>query len=238
MRFSYYVNHCIDAIFPVRCVLCGSLVSKSPWWPAPLCSSCENTLEFISGLRCERCGRALISEQTLCAQCRNEQHKLMHILPVFPYKGNVARLIRFYKIEERITLAKYFSFRLAGLLPSFAEAGNDFTIVPVPPRPEKIRAGKLDQVGILAKYLSHYGYRIWKGLARREGCAEQKTLARSDRLKNAYQSYMLRPEFTDVPAKALLLDDVCTTGATLDACAEILAQKGATLLGAIVLAAD
>lgn len=238
MRFFHYFNHCIDAILPVRCVLCGSLVSKSPWWPAPLCISCENTLEFIGGLRCERCGRPLISEQGLCAQCKNEQHILMHILPVFSYRGNAARLVKFYKIEERITLARYFSLRLAEMLPLFAGTGSDITIVPVPPRPEKIRAGKLDQVGILANYLSHYGYRVWKGLARREGCAEQKTLARADRLKNAYQSYMLRAGSTDIPQKALLLDDVCTTGSTLDACAEILAAKGTTILGAIVLASD
>ena len=238
MRFFHCVADCVDAIFPVRCVLCGSLVSKSPWWPAPLCTSCEKTLECIGGLRCERCGRPLISEQGLCAQCKNEQYILMHILPVFAYKGNAARLVQCYKIEERASLAKYFSLRLAEMMPLFAETSSDIAIVPVPPRPEKIRAGKFDQVGILANYLSRYGYRIWKGLVRRKGGAEQKTLARADRLKNAYQSYMLRAGSMDIPEKALLLDDVCTTGSTLDACAEILAGKGTTILGAIVLAAD
>jgi predicted amidophosphoribosyltransferase len=124
------------------------------------------------------------------------------------------------------------------MVPLLAEEDGNIVIVPVPPRPEKVRAGKLDQVGMLANYLSRYGYRIWKGLARREGGTEQKTLARADRLKNACQSYMLRADLMDIPQKALLLDDVCTTGSTLDACARILAEKGTTVIGAIVLAAD
>jgi len=238
MHIFHGIANFVDAIFPVRCVLCGRLVSTSPWWPAPLCASCEKTLEFIDEPRCKRCGRQLISEQGLCAQCKDEQFTLMHILPIFVYKGNAARLVRWYKLEERTSLAKYFSLRLAQMVPLLAEEDGNIVIVPVPPRPEKVRAGKLDQVGMLANYLSRYGYKIWKGLARREGGTEQKTLARADRLKNACQSYMLRADLMDIPQKALLLDDVCTTGSTLDACARILAEKGTTVIGAIVLAAD
>ncbi len=228
----------MDALFPRRCVLCGAIVGPVPWSPAPLCSSCEYTLEYIRGPRCERCGRRLISEQGHCGECREEQAVLSHIMPLFEFRGRAARLIHAYKIGERASLAHYFAYKIAHMALSLGGYGpDDFSIVPVPPRPEKVRSGKLDQVGCLAEALARFGFRHTRLLVRLPGGGQQKLLDRAGRLKNASASYA-RVSSDPIQEKLVLLDDVYTTGATLEACAKLLIQAGAELLGAIVLAAD
>lgn len=231
------VSASLDAVFPQRCILCGSIVSRVPWSPAPLCVSCEHTLECIGGPRCRRCGRRLISEQDYCVECRSEENALFRILPLFEFRGGAASLIHSYKIEERASLAYYFAYKITKLEALFDDTFGDFSIVPVPPRPEKIRTGKLDQVGVLAEVLVQFGFQYKRLLVRLPGGRQQKLLDRAERLKNASASYALRSP-SQVPNRIMLLDDVCTTGATLEACARLLAREGTEVAGAIVLAAD
>lgn len=232
-----FTSTSLDAMFPRRCVLCGTIVGPVPWSPAPLCLSCEHTLECIRGPRCGRCGRQLISEQDYCVECRGEEAALFRIVPLFEFRGGAAKLIHAYKIGERVSLAQYFAYKIARQESFSGHAPGDFSIVPVPPRPEKVRSGKLDQVGVLAEALSRFGFRHRRPLVRLPGGCQQKLLDRAGRLKNASASYALVPS-GQIPARVVLLDDVCTTGATLEACAKLLIQAGAEVIGAIVLAAD
>ena len=110
-------------------------------------------------------------------------------------------------------------------------------LVPVPPRPEKLRSGQLDQVGAIAESLIKFGFHYEKMLLRLPGSSQQKMLDRAGRLKNASQSYALLSNKKTI-AKIILLDDVCTTGATLEACAKLLMENGNKVVSAIVLAAD
>lgn len=227
----------LDAVFPRRCILCGAIVGSVPWSPAPLCTSCERTLECIRGPRCGRCGRQLISEQDYCVECRGEEAALSRIVPLFEFRGGAARLIHAYKIGERVSLAQYFAYKIAQEKTFSDPAPGDFFLVPVPPRPEKVRSGKLDQVGVIAEALARFGFRHRRPLVRLPGGGQQKLLDRAERLKNASASYALAPS-GQIPGRVVLLDDVCTTGATLEACAKLLIQAGAEVIGAIVLAAD
>lgn len=234
---EYWASASLNAIFPLRCVLCGGIVGPVPWSPAPLCVSCEHTLESIREPRCERCGRQLISEQGRCVACREEEAIVSHIMPLFEFRGQAARLIHAYKIGERVLLAQYFAYKIANMVSRHGDSLDAFSIVPVPPRPEKIRSGKLDQVGCLAEALAHFGFRCIRLLVRLPGGGQQKLLDRAQRLKNASASYA-RVSSDPIEAKVMLLDDVCTTGATLEACARLLIHAGAEVVGAIVLAAD
>lgn len=241
---AHSLRHLADALFPGKCILCGSIVTDVPWYPAPLCEICERTLERISGPRCICCGRSVISEAGLCMHCREHSMELRHVVPVFRYAGSAARLIKAYKLEGRRSLAVYFVQALINVLPialgtdeAQASALSDLCIVPVPPRPEKICAGGFDQVGYLAQLMAGEGFSVWNGLERRSN-VEQKTLARDQRFENARSAYSIRDGAPEPPRRVLLLDDVCTTGATLDACRNILSSRGVKVEGALVLAAD
>ncbi len=169
---------------------------------------------------------------------------LAHVIPIFRYAENAARLIRAYKMEGRTSLAAYFVKVLSETLPIVIGANEQrsastggFCIVPVPARPEKIRKGGFDQTGHLARQLAEKGFSLWTGLERCTNI-EQKSLTRSQRFENAQRSFVLGAHAHQLPARVVLLDDVLTTGATLNACASILAHAGVIVEGALVLAAD
>jgi ComF family protein len=158
-------------------------------------------------------------------------------VPLFEFRGQAARLIHAYKSGERVSLAHYFAYKIARTISQSGYLPDAFSFVPVPPRPEKVQSGKLDQVGSLAAALARLGFRSIRPLERLPGGKQQKLLDRVERLKNASASYAC---VSSVPihGNVVLLDDVCTTGATLEACAKLLTQAGAVVVGAVVLAAD
>jgi predicted amidophosphoribosyltransferase len=139
-------------------------------------------------------------------------------------------------MKKRFSLAKLFTPLLAETI-SARWAG--WSIVPVPPRAEKLRSREWDQVEELVRGLERMGFQILRLLWRRPS-REQKSLDKADRGCNARQAYTLKAEkATQVKGRSLLLiDDVCTTGATLEACAEQLLSAGAIHVAAIVIATD
>lgn len=166
--------------------------------------------------------------------CRKEHHDCEEIFPIYRYSGDIATLMAAYKLHGRKRLAHFWAARLAEAIGS---RWPDRVIVPVPPRPEKLKDGGFDQVGALADLLESSGHPVARSLRRMPGSAQQKRLSREARAGNSRTAYALRRR-AGVPDRILLLDDVCTTGATLDACAKILVGSGARAVSAIVLAAD
>ncbi len=138
-----------------------------------------------------------------------------------------------YKSGERNSLASW----LASLIVREAvERWPDRIFVPVPPRPEKTRGRGWDHVEAIRNHIGRSGLSTARCLVR-SGSVQQKRLGREDRAKNAAKSYrVLRG--VDVPEAVVLVDDVYTTGATLEACAAALKTAGTRVVSAIVLAVD
>jgi predicted amidophosphoribosyltransferase len=117
-----------------------------------------------------------------------------------------------------------------------SERWPERTIVPVPPRPGKTKALGWDQVEEIVRILEARGFPVARSLVRGHS-SEQKILGRWERRSNAVSAYSLKPG-TVPPKLPLLLDDVVTTCATLEACARALKEGGATSVVALAIAAD
>ena len=111
-------------------------------------------------------------------------------------------------------------------------------IVPVPPRPEKLKRKEWDQIEAISRILERYGYTV-RRLLERKVDIQQKRLNREMRKKNAEKAYAVIPSMKGaVGPRILLIDDVYTTGATIEACAKALHESGATSVAALVIAID
>ena len=127
---------------------------------------------------------------------------------------------------------------LAQLMASFlkSEWGDlkDVPLVPVPPRKGKIRQRGWDQVQELCQYLKNYhGFQVLP-LLERQSLEQQKKLDRQGRLDNLGKSYSLSKKLSKklaekkltLPRKVILIDDILTTGVTLETCARALQEAG------------
>jgi ComF family protein len=166
-------------------------------------------------------------------RCRGVERAFDSAYPLFSYEGPVRELVSVYKKGRRRSLSRFFAVLLAEAI---KERWPGRTIVPVPPRPGKKRTQGWDQVEEIAAILEANGFPVERLLERRAS-VEQKRLGRGERGANARKAYSLKPGALS-PELPLLLDDVVTTCATLEACARALKEGGARSVAAILIAAD
>ena len=220
-------------ILPQQCLFCG-LASEQGY---PICNQCleERLLAPSSRLtffadnadRCVKCGRPLISAAELCTTCREKGvfTYIDRVLPLFPYVAESQSLLALWKSRGMRGLSWPLARCLASVLASILASSGPVTLVPVPPRPNKIRSRGWDQVEELARLLDrHFGMSVSRCLMRRSSM-EQKKLGKAARSLNIKGSIAVK-DGVAVPEVAIVLDDLMTTGATLDACAEALKLAG------------
>jgi ComF family protein len=213
-----------EYFFPSGCALCGTgLTGAVETWYG-LCGSCCGTITPESGERCDLCGKPLISEHIRCLSCRNGENRSFDSVTVlFPYTGKYRQLLTAYKFAKNLALGNFFAEKILEAAGGYLS--EKAVIVPVPPRPGKIKTAGWDQVEYLAKLLNRGGeggIEIRRCLKRLKSKV-QKHLTREQRMKNLQGRIVLKGY---APKIALLIDDVMTTGATLDVCAAALKQGG------------
>jgi len=212
-------------LFPDSCALCGGgLIGDEIRYA--LCADCRVSLVPIQGEKCRMCGRPLVSEKETCLSCRNGAPPSWDRLRVlFPYTGKYRKLLTAYKFGKKTAIANFFAETVLEAInsdPVLKEA----VLVPVPPRPGKMKESGWDQVDFLVKRIK----KIEKDCVSVCRCLKrgkskvQKSLNRSERLENLKSRVFLNGT---VPKIALVIDDVITTGSTMEVCASVLKDGGA-----------
>ncbi|UTC57221.1 ComF family protein [Treponema sp. OMZ 305] len=224
---------------PLTCILCGNASEAG----LPLCSHCIQTefepyigsddLEHLRQAepRCKHCGKILISEHEYCTRCRPSDDEKVEkqkpacdrIFTLFPYIGLGQKLLPVWKNNN----IRSFSTAFAPLIHSFLTQHPklmSIPLVPVPPRPKKLREKGWDQIEDLVKDLSVYPKPAIYRCLRRQDSTPQKKLSKTERAVNLQGKIKLAAKI--VPETLILLDDVMTTGATLEACARALKVAG------------
>jgi ComF family protein len=241
-RWLFYLR---DYFFPFGCAVCGAgLAGMEEAWYG-LCGPCRRKIEanlsvFRAGGYCDRCGRPLVSEQGRCLPCRNgEDMAFNRLIVLFPYSGAYRRLLGAYKFGKNLALGNFFAERIRTVLKDFGKDlfPEEAVIVPVPPRPGKIKASGWDQIEYLARLLARGqsgGRRVLRCLKRLPS-KTQKKLDRVSRRTNLQGRIRLQKK---APDSAILIDDVTTTGSTMDACAAVLKAGGTKSVYGICLFYD
>lgn len=171
--------------------------------------------------------------------CRSRR-AVLHIdgcFPLFSYRLWNTRLLSTWKRNDERILSRFFAERLSIRLLDMKKRFGAFCLVPVPPRRGKIRERGWDQVDELCAFLEYeHGFTVLKILQRVSG-AEQKKLDRGERLSTIGKSYALKNGVlpATLPERVCIIDDVMTTGATLESCAFALKAAGVKTVFAATL---
>jgi ComF family protein len=222
-KFLLWGKNCL---FPEDCAICKSALIEPHEIRRGLCEDCLASIKTVStdNGKCTICGKPLISEVDTCLSCRDNQHSYDRLWTIYPYTGKYRKLLTAYKFDKKLPIANFFAEKIAEVIknePLLEKA----TIVPVPPRPGKIKSAGWDQVEYLVKKLEKYlpGVFVSRCLKRSKSKV-QKKLNRSERIENLKG----RIEINGIiPDTSLVIDDVITTGSTIEVCSSVLKNSGA-----------
>jgi ComF family protein len=223
----------VDLLFPPHCVACQRL---GAW----LCDDCLAKIETISPPVCERCGLPLASTQDpqLCAPCRTKPHQLDRLLASAFHSGPLRTAIHQFKYEDFQSLAGPLGSLMAEGWARLAPGGPEpDVLVPIPLHPRRQRQRGYNQATLLARELgSRLGRPIDEAtLIRTKATAPQVDLNARERQENVRDAFACRNDNLS-GQQVMLVDDVCTTGATLESAAVALQSIGARSIWAYTLA--
>lgn len=215
----------LTAIFaPARCFKCEQVGSS-------LCAKCHQIyLEEIPS-RCYRCHKATNQHQ-VCKTCR-ASIKLNHFWVYTLYDGLSKELIHSLKFERSGYLAKDIAKILTDFLPILPEGT---IITHVPTAPKRIRIRGYDQSKLIARHISELKKLEYTPLFTRTSNSRQVGASREQRFKQVKDSFELSKKFTVKNKKILIVDDVTTSGATIEHLAKLLKSAGAKSIDAVVFA--
>jgi len=235
-KIAHFFLEVKNFLFPDSCALCGGgLIGEEI--RSGLCDNCRASLVPIQGDKCRMCGKPLISEKETCLSCRNGASPSWDRLWVlFPYIGKYRKLLGAYKFEGKKALANFFVEKVLEVINSDPEL-KEAVFVPVPPRPEKIKMSGWDQVDFLIKKIKKIGrddVSVSRCLKRSKSKV-QKRLNRSQRMENLKGRVFMNET---APKTALVIDDVITTGSTMEICSSVLKKGGAEKIYGLCLFYD
>jgi ComF family protein len=217
----------VDAIAPNPCLGCGSEIGVRAD-RLGLCLACWGRLRRVAR-RCRACGGALVAQQEepLCPACQRDARHGEPLLFLFDYETPLDGVIRALKFGRRDELAQPLGRLLAERVAAEPSLAPEVVCeVPLHWR-RRVQRG-YDQAALLAAATARALCLPRRSLLRRYRATQAQTrLARGERLNNLRSAFALQPWRSVAGSCVLLVDDVVTTGATLEAAARVLRAAGA-----------
>lgn len=224
----------IDVFSPVNftCMCCGREIFND----SGFCDECGKTVVFNNGKTCKRCGVGIDGAEDYCGNCAFDKIYFDRSYAAFSYEGAVRQAILSMKFNGNGRFAKVFAQYLAYIA---TKNGLEFDAVCFPPlSPKSKRARKYNQSQLLAKYfcdIIECNELLLDALVKVKETERQERLGKSERKTNLIGAYKVK---ADVKGKrVLVIDDVKTTGATLNECAKALKRKGAVSVVGLMVSA-
>ena len=225
----------LDLLLPPRCLACSEEVSQ----PQALCAACWRKVTFLGEPCCACCGLPFdydLGGGALCGACMRAPPAYDRARSALRYDDGSRRLVLSFKHGDRLNGAPAFGDWMrragAGLL-----ADADL-LVPVPLHWSRLLRRRYNQAALLA-----YAIRARGGpavapdaLRRRRRTPSQGKLGTEERRRNVRRAFALKSGMNVDGLKVVLIDDVLTTGATVEECARILKRAGAARVDVLTLA--
>lgn len=222
----------MNLIWPKICYGCGKFNDRY------ICKNCF--LKYIfpnKDFKCIVCNQN--SDNGLTHKECLEYTYVDQLLVFAKYQGVITKMLKDGKYSRTFDVYRELSFYLYKQFDNFIK-DRSFAFVPVPLHRYKFRERGFNQAGVIAKSLSVYCQkRFLDCLERKMNTVSQTIKNRSDRFLNLLDVFTIKKFYKNsLPDKLILVDDVLTTGSTLNNCAKILKENGCKFVMALVIASE
>ena len=213
-------NFIIKLLYPQRCKYCNIVIDIR----REICHTCENTLQIIEGDICKLCGKKVND-----CNCGHKKHFYKYICAPFYYDGAASRAIWRFKFRNQTKLSKVFAKDMAKCFDTYYK-GYDFDLCTfVPSSKESLKKRGYNQAELLARDFSEItDIPCEEILLKTRETKIQHDLLSVERSGNLAGAIELKDGIDLENKRILLIDDIKTTGSTLNECAKMLLIGGAT----------
>jgi ComF family protein len=253
MKFIHKLfNSIIKIIFPNTCLLCNQIISEKNF----LCKKDFKQLKFIVDPKCRICSEPFDKNQIengkniICATCTKEKPAFKEVLTIFYYNAAIKKIISNFKYYDQSYLADKLGLLLYNKSRQYLPIIDLITIVPL--HKKRLSKRKYNQTALLARAMIKHAKKdllkkdylclikkfIPDLLIKNKNTKSQALLKRNERKQNLANSFVINPKYLNLlkNKKILLIDDVITTGATLQKCTLKLKQEKAEEIIILTLA--
>jgi ComF family protein len=232
----------VSVFFPGGCRLCEQLLTRAS--RLPICEECLGAFPALPARVCSVCGSPALPVTTLadaapegdasaggearkCLDCTQRVYRFERARSYAAYRGALVRAVVLLKFERIEPLAAYFGERVASIARRDALAGD--IVVPVPLHRARERERGFNQAELIAREVAKRLGLPFKPilLMRTKARPDKHILSNEERWRIVRGAFATRPGSQVDNKRVLLIDDVMTTGATLDACSKALLEAGA-----------
>ncbi|MBQ9607358.1 MAG: ComF family protein [Lachnospiraceae bacterium] len=234
-RRSGICDGILDFLFPRRCPFCDEVVKYGDM----ICDRCRDKKRYIEGAYCMKCGKPLLrSDSEYCKDCKRTGHNFLRGRALYIYSDEVRASITRFKYHGRREYAGYYGREMAERLGSFIKGCGVDCLVPVPVSMEKLKKRGYNQAELISERISAYtGIPTEKDLILRiRDTPPMKELTRAERMKNLKGAFKINSHVVKC-RNVMIVDDIYTTGSTIDAVAAALLRAGVKNVYFITLAA-
>ncbi len=231
-----FLNGFLSLLFPLNCLICHrGLGSDNRKY---LCPACWGKIRLIKEPVCSKCGRP--SFPTVCSSCQNQKRKYFFskARAAGVYEGVLRECIHFFKYQKKAYLARPLGEMLIDGMSNDEDLREADFLIPVPLDGRRFREREFNQAHLLAQVVSR-DFKITissRNLRRARRVPPQTQLSRKQREENVKGLFEVRSREEYKGRRILLIDDVFTTGATVNECARVLKEAGAEEVSVLTVA--
>lgn len=221
--FIILKNYFFELLYPrnLTCVLCHNEVEDSE-----LCDICLGSIQFNTGRVCESCGRMIQSGlYHICENCKMLDRYYDKGTSVVIYDEYIKKLIFNFKYHDKRYIAHTMAtYMLKKVIELELEIDFDY-IVPVPLHKERFKSRGFNQAEEIAKFMCEFsGLKLNTNLKRTKHTPALNNLSEADRHKVLQEAFALTDE---IRGNIIIVDDIFTTGTTMNSCCKVLKENGA-----------
>jgi ComF family protein len=226
VRMQTLVTRILDVLLPPLCLVCDEPVGGA----ATLCPTCWGKIQFIAPPLCACCGAPFdipAGEGMLCGHCLTTPPRYRTARSAMLYDDASRKLVLGFKHGDRTHAARALS---AWMQRAGGEALMQVdTLIPVPLHRWRLFKRRYNQAAMLARHIAaNVGKEVWvDALLRVRPTPSQGHRKRKERQENVRGAFALSPRYDCAGKVVMLVDDVLTTGATVEECSRVLLDAGA-----------